>query len=149
MSVTTRSAETIVHTILSSYDEILGISIMNMKGNMLAADSKEVFRETFVITEDRANYGGTLAIQALSVVNETRNVFGRTKAIITIHENCKLMLLPVPLFQLLVGVVLERSANAESHKIANQIEILVADILEQSTNLRRDRYSWQQNKEKT
>lgn len=141
MSVTTRSAETIVHTILSNYDEILGISIMNMKGNMLAADSKEAFRETFVITEDRANYGGTLAVQALSVVNETRNVFGRTKAIITIHENCKLMLLPIPSFQLLVGVVLERSANAENHKIANQIEILVADILDQSTNLRRDKYS--------
>lgn len=141
MSVTTRSAETIVHTVLSSYDEILGISIMDMKGDMLAADSKEAFRETFVITEGRANYGGTLAVQALSVVNETRNVFGRTKAIITIHENCKLMLLPVPSFQLLVGVVLERSANAESHKIANQIEMLVADILDQSTNMRRDKYS--------
>ncbi len=141
MSLTTRSAEIIVHTILSNYDEILGISIMNMKGTMIAADSKEVFRETFVITEDRANYGGTLAVEALSVVNETRNVFGRTKAIITIHENCKLMLLPIPSFQLLVGVVLERSANAENHKIANQIEILVADILDQSTNMRRDKYS--------
>jgi hypothetical protein len=141
MSLTTRSAEIIVHTVLSNYDEILGISIMNMKGNMLAADSKEAFRETFLITEDRANYGGTLAVEALSVVNETRNVFGRTKAIITIHENCKLMLLPIPSFQLLVGVVLERSANAENHKITNQIEILVADILDQSTNMRRDKYS--------
>jgi hypothetical protein len=141
MSLTTRSAEIIVHTVLSNYDEILGISIMNMNGNMLAADSKEAFRETFLITEDRANYGGTLAVEALSVVNETRNVFGRTKAIITIHENCKLMLLPIPSFQLLVGVVLERSANAENHKITNQIEILVADILDQSTNMRRDKYS--------
>jgi hypothetical protein len=141
MSLTTRSAEIIVHTVLSNYDEILGISIMNMKGNMLAADSKEAFRETFVITEDRANYGGTLAVEALSVVNETRNVFGRTKAIITIHDNCKLMLLPIPSFQLLVGVVLERSANAENHKITNQIEILVADILDQSTNMRRNKYS--------
>ncbi len=133
--MTTRSAETIVHTVLSRYDEILGISIMNMKGNMLAADSKEAFRDAFAITEDRANYGGTLAVEALSVVNETRNVFGRAKAIITIHEDCKLMLLPVPSFQLLVGVVLEKSANAENHKIANQIEILVADILDQSTNM--------------
>lgn len=141
MSLTTRSAEIIVHTVLSNYDEILGISIMNMKGNMLAADSKEAFRETFLITEDRANYGGTLAVEALSVVNETRNVFGRTKAIITIHENCKLMLLPIPSFQLLVGVVLESSANAENHKITNQIEMLVADILDQSTNMRRDKYS--------
>jgi len=141
MSLTTRSAETIVHTILSNYDEILGISIMNMKGNMLAADSKEAFRETFRITEDRANYGGTLAVEALSVVNETRNVFGRTKAIITIHENCKLMLLPIPSFQLLIGVVLERSADAENHNITNQIETLVADILDQSTNMRRNKYS--------
>ncbi len=134
MSVTSRNAETIVHAVLSSYEEILGVSIMNMKGNILASDSKEVFREAFKITEDRANYGGALAVATLNVVNETRNVFGRAKAIITIHENCKLMLLPVPSFQLLVGLVLEHSVNAEDHKIADEIEVMVAEILDHTNS---------------
>jgi hypothetical protein len=134
MSVTSRSAETIVHVVLSTYEEILGVSIMNMKGNILASNSKEAFREAFKITEDRANHGGALAVATLNVVNETRNVFGRAKAIITIHENCKLMLLPVPSFQLLVGLVLERSVNAEDHKIADEIEVMVADILDQTNS---------------
>ena len=128
MAVTTSSAEKIVDDVLSIYDGVLGISIMNMKGNILAANSKEAFREAYKVTEDRAAYGGTLAVAALNVVNETRNIFGRPKAIITIHENCKLMLLPLPSFQLLVGLVLEHSVNVED-KIANELEILVADIM--------------------
>jgi hypothetical protein len=40
-----------------------------------------------------------------------------------------LLLIP-PSFQFLVGLVIERSVNAEDHKIANEIEVLVADILE-------------------
>lgn len=134
MSVTSSIAETLVHAVLTAYDEILGISVMSMKGHILAANSKESFRETYRITEDGANYGGDLAVSALDVVNETRSVFGRVKAIITIHEKSKLMLLPIASFQLLVGLVLERSANAEDHKIANEIEVLVADILDQSNN---------------
>lgn len=131
MSVTYSSAERIVHAVLTAYDEILGISVMNMKGSILSAKSRESFRETYTITEDRANYGGNLAVATLNVVNESRNIFGRAKAIITIHDKCKLMLLPIPSFQLLVGLVLERSVNAEDHKIANEIEVLVADILEE------------------
>ncbi len=134
MSVTSGSAETIVHTVLSTYEGILGMSIMNMKGNILAADSNKAFRDAFAVTEDRANYSGALALATLNAVNEVRNVFGRAKAIITIHENCKLMLLPIPSFQLLVGLVLEMSVNAEDHKIANEIEILVADVLDQSNS---------------
>src|SRR3712207_2206300 len=134
MSVTSRSAETIVQAVLSTYEEVLGVSLMNMKGNILASNSKEVFREAFKITEDRANYGGALAVAILNVVNEIRNIFGRSKAIITIHENCKLMLLPVPSFQLLVGLVLESSVNAEDHKIADEIEVMVADVLDQTNS---------------
>jgi hypothetical protein len=66
-------------------------------------------------------------------VNLIRSIFGGAKAIITVHENCKLMLLPVPSFQLLVGLVFQRSVNAEDHKIVSEIEILVADALNHSS----------------
>jgi hypothetical protein len=133
MAVTSKDAEKIVEDILSAYDEILAISVMDIRGNTLAANSKEAFRESFRITEDRAKNSGILAVAILSLVNDIRNIFGAAKAIITIHENCKLMLLPLPSFQLLVGFVLQRSANVE-HKIANEFEMLMADILNQSSN---------------
>src|SRR5918999_4379399 len=134
MAVTSKDAEKIVEDILSAYDEILAISVMDMRGNTLAANSKEAFRESFRIIEDRAKNSGILAVAILSLVNDIRNIFGAAKAIITIHENCKLMLLPLPSFQLLVGLVLERSVNAEDHKIADEIEVMVADILEQTNS---------------
>ncbi len=132
MTVTSSDAVRISDHILSSNDDIVGISIIDMRGNILAANSKEAFRKAFGVTQDRATYGGALAVAVLNLVNEVRNVFGRAKAIITIHENCKLMLLPVPSFQLLVGLVLQPSVNAEDHKIAKEIEILVADTLASS-----------------
>jgi hypothetical protein len=72
-----------------------------------------------------------LLLQPLAVVNETRNIFGAAKAIITIHEKCKLMLVPVPAHQLLIGLVLQRSVNTED-KIANKVERLVAHTLDHS-----------------
>ncbi|HJU35753.1 MAG TPA: hypothetical protein VJ695_11595 [Nitrososphaera sp.] len=134
MAVTSGSAKRIVDDVLSIYDVVLGISIMNMKGNILAANSKEAFREVFRVTQDRATDSGALALATLNVVNETRNIFGRVEAIITIHQNCKLMLLPLPPFQLLVGLVLERSVNVED-KIAKEIEKLVADTLAKHSRL--------------
>ena len=129
MALTPADAETLSDDILSNNDDILAISIMDMRGNILAAKSKESFKQAFVISRDRAKYGGTLAVAALAVANETRNIFGASKAIITIHENCKLMLIPVPSYQLLVGLVLRRSVNTED-KIANEIERLVASTLD-------------------
>jgi hypothetical protein len=64
MAVTSGDAETISDDILSSNDEILGISIMDMRGNILAANSKESFKEAFAVSRDRAKYGGTLAVAA-------------------------------------------------------------------------------------
>src|SRR5918911_4151561 len=129
MALTPADAETLSDDILSNNEDILGISIMDMRGNMLASKSKESFKQAFVISQDRAKYGGTLAVAALAVANETKNIFGASKAIITIHENCKLMLIRVPSYQLLVGLVLRRSVNTED-KIANEIERLVAYSLD-------------------
>lgn len=134
MGVTSSDAESIADAVLSTHDEILGISIMDMRGNVLAANSKEAFRESFPASQDRAKYGGTIAVAIIGLVNLIRSIFGGAEAIITVHENCKLMLLPVPSFQLLVGLVFHRSVNAEDHKIVSGIEILVADALNHSNS---------------
>jgi hypothetical protein len=134
MAVTSNDAESIAGDVLSIHDEILGISIMDKKGNILAANSKESFEEAFGATEDREKYGATLAIGIYTLVNELKDMFGEARAIVTVHENCKLMLLPVPSFQLLVGLVFQRSVNAEDHKIVSEIEILVADALNHSSS---------------
>lgn len=122
----TAVAQRISDNILSTDDGILAISIMDIKGNILAAKSKQSFKETFGLTIDGEKYGGILAIATLSLVNEVKDIFGEAQAIITIHDNCKLMLLPMPSYGLLVGLVLQRSVNAEDAHIASRIETLLA-----------------------
>jgi hypothetical protein len=73
--------------------------------------------------------GATLAIATLNVVNEARDIFGEPQAIITIHDDCKLTLLPIPSHDILVGLVVQRSVNVEDDKIVNKIERIVADTI--------------------
>ena len=133
MALTSADAETLSDDILSNNEDILGISIMDMRGNILAAKSKESFKEEFEVTQDRSKYGGTLAVEILSLVNQVRNIVGPVKAIITIHENCKLMLVPVSSCQILVGLVVRLSVNAEDYSIANKIERSVAYTLDDNS----------------
>jgi hypothetical protein len=95
---------------------------MDMRGNILTANSKQSFKDTFGVTRDDEEYGGTLAFTILSLVNQVIDVFGDAQAIITIHKNCKLMLLPMPSYEILVGLVIHSSANAEDGQIAKNIE---------------------------
>jgi len=127
--ITSSTAEKISDDILSTNEDILALSIMDMRGNILAAKSKESFKKAFGVTRDGDKYGGTLAVAALAVANEVKDVVGEAQAIITIHENCKLMLLPIPSYEILLGFVLQRSANAEDHNMANKIERLLADTV--------------------
>jgi hypothetical protein len=125
-------AQRIAYDILSMNDEILAISIMDTKGNILAATSKDSFKEAFGVTRDGDKYGGTLAVAALVVANEVKDIFKEAQAIISIHENCKTMLLPMPTYEILIGFVLERSVNAEDYNIANKIERLLLDAIDSS-----------------
>jgi hypothetical protein len=127
--ITSSAAERVSDDILSSNDEILGISIMDMRGNILAAKSKESFRKAFAVSRDRAKYGGTLAVAALAVANELKDVVGEAQALITIYKNCKMMLLPIPSYEIMVGFVLQPSVNAEGYNIASKIERLLADTV--------------------
>jgi hypothetical protein len=49
--------------------------------------------------EKYEKYGGTLAAAILSLVNELKSIAGNAEAIITIYNRCKMMLIPMPLYQ--------------------------------------------------
>ena len=113
--------------ILSSNDKILAVSIIDKKrGNILATKSRQSFKDAFRVTSDADKYGGTLAIATLSVVNEVKDIFGEPQAIITIHKDCKLMLVSVSSHDILVGLVVQQSVDAFDDNIANKIERLIA-----------------------
>ena len=122
----TAIVQKITNDILSADDGILAMSIMDIKGNILAAKSKESFKEKFGVIRDGEKYGGILAIATLSLVNELKDIVGETQKIITVHNSCKLMLLPIPSYQILVGLVFHSSFNAEDDYITNKIEKLLA-----------------------
>src|SRR5215210_6040057 len=135
MVLTTSKAEKIVDAILSSNDKILLVSIRGWSGNSLAVKFTDSFRERFIGASNLVgtNYSGSLTIATLGLINEVKDVFGEAQAIITIYENCKVMLLPMPSYQIFVGLTVERSPDTEekeeSYNIAKKIERLVADTL--------------------
>ena len=57
MVVTSSAAERIADDVLSSNDEILALSIIDMKGNILAAKSKESLEKAFTVTVNGDKYG--------------------------------------------------------------------------------------------
>jgi hypothetical protein len=122
-------AERISDDILSNNDEILSISIMDRRGNILAAKSKESFKQAFGVTREAGKYGGSLAVAAIGVANEVKEATGEARALVTVYEKCKMLLVPMPSYEILVGLVLQRSVNAEDYNIANKIERLLADTV--------------------
>jgi hypothetical protein len=131
MILASSEAERIVDDILSSNEEILSAGIIDKSGNILANKSRESFRKRFeqVQSLEGNRYSGTLAVAALGVANEVNNAFGKPQALITIYRDCKLMLLPIPYDNMLIGLALERSANVESGKIPDEIGSLLTRSL--------------------
>ena len=128
-------AERIVDAILSSNDKILLVSIRGWSGNILAVKSRDSFKERFPEANSLVgtNYSGSLTIATVGLVNEVEHVFGEAQAIITIYEKCKVLLLPMPSYQIFVGLTIERSPDTEEKEeiyiIAKKIEKLVKDTL--------------------
>ena len=122
-------AEKIVDAILSSNDKVLLASIRDWRGNILAVKTRDSFRERFfgISSFIGSTYSGSLTVATLSLVNEVKDAFGEAQAIIIIYENCKVMLLPMPSYEVIVGLVLERSVVTEDYSLANKIKRLLAD----------------------
>jgi hypothetical protein len=124
-------AERAVDDILSSNEEILSAGVIDKSGNIIANKSSKSFEKRFsgASNLERNGYSGTLAVAALSVATEVKDSFGEPKALITIYRDCKLMLLPMPSYDILIGLALESSANAENPTFASQIERLVTHAI--------------------
>jgi hypothetical protein len=122
-------AEEMVDAILSSNDKILLVSIRGWNGNILAVKFRDSFRERFfgVSSIVGTKYSGSLTIATLSLVNEVKDIFGEAQAIITIYERCKVMLLPMPLYEVIVGLALECSAVTEDYSLAKEIKRILAE----------------------
>lgn len=130
MTVTAGEAKRIVEDILSSNEEVLSAGLIDKSGKIIANNSRESFRKRFEVRSLEQNrYSGTLAIAALSVANEVKDSFGEAQALITIYRDCKLMLLPMPSYDILVGLALESSANSENPTFARKIERLVTHAI--------------------
>lgn len=133
--ITSAAAERITEKILSTYEgKVLAVSIIEdggggegKAGNILASKSSESFKKAFGPYEEGWKYGGTLAIAALSIANEVREIAGETKAITTTYEKCKMMLIPLSPYEILVGFVLQRRDVLDEERLASQIEGIVAD----------------------
>ena len=109
----TEVSKNIAYKILAMKDDILSVSIIDTKGNILATASKYAFKEDFGIASEGDSYGGSLAIAALAVANKVKDVAGEAQALITIYKRCKMMLLPIRSYEVLVGFVLRLTANIE------------------------------------
>ena len=131
MTVGSSAAERIVDDILSFNPEILSAGVIDRSGNIIANKSSESFEKQFkgVSNLEQNRYSGTLAVAALSIANEVKDAFGEPQAIITIYRDCKLMLLSMPSYDILIGLVLESSANVENNTFANEMERLVVRTL--------------------
>ena len=126
-----RKAEKIVDAILSSNDKLLLVSIRDWSGNILAVKYRESFTKRFfgVSRLIGTRYSGSLIVSTLSLANEEKDVFGEARAIITIYEACKVMLLPMPLYEVIVGLAVELSVVTEDFSLAHKIERILAETI--------------------
>jgi hypothetical protein len=133
MTVSSSAAERVVDDILSSNPEILSAGVIDRSGNIIANKSSESFRKRFegVRNLEGNRYSGTLALAALGVANEVKDAFGEPQALITIYRDCKLMLIPMPSYDVLIGLALEPSVNVENNNnaFAKEMERLLARTL--------------------
>ena len=129
--VTSSMAERIVDDILSSNSGILSAGVIDKSGSIIANKSSESFEKRFkgVSSLEQNRYSGTLAVGALSIANEVKDAFGEPQALITIYRDCKLVLLPMPLYDILIGLALESSAYVDNNTFANEMGRLVASTL--------------------
>ena len=160
VTITSHVAERIVDEILSSHQEeegLLAITIIDERGLggrargrggkdnvVLATKAKESFRKAFgsFYRQAGVQYGATLSLAALGVANEIREYAGQVQSIITTYEKFKMTLLPMPAYDIVVGLVLSRSvknaAEDYSKNIGREIERLLLAIQEQEDTLKRN-----------
>ena len=125
VSVNQTDAKTILDKVLSIDTRVWAVSVIESNGKILAAKSTPSFKEMFGVIQDGEKYGGSLAAAMLGLVNELKGFFGEAQTIITVYNNCKLMLLNISSHNILIGLALERSFNCEDDDFMEKIKQLI------------------------
>jgi hypothetical protein len=102
--------------ILNIDDTILGTSIIDKGGNILASMSKPAFESRFDVPPDLKANSGTAAIMMVGMAKDMERAFGITRSITSIHAGCILMLIPIVTSfdeEIFIGLVLQPSVNTE------------------------------------
>ena len=102
--------------ILNIDDTILGTSIIDKGGNILASMSKPAFESRFNVPPDLKANSGTAAIMMVGMAKDMERAFGITRSITSIHAGCILMLIPITTSfdeEIFIGLVLQPSVNTE------------------------------------
>ena len=123
-------ANKISNDIISTDEAIIAVSVMDTKGNILASQFKQAFKEKFEVTLDDKKNSGTWAIVILGMCEKFKHVFGSSEAIINIYKSCKTMLIPIRSRQILIGLVMQRSANAEDY-ISRKVRTFLEEELQE------------------
>jgi hypothetical protein len=101
--------------VLNLDNAILGVSIIGDTGKILSSFSRESLDKTFELERYKydSNYGTWAKIILTLVEQASGSAFGPTTAVITVHKGSILMLIPIRSRQIMIGLVLMRSANQE------------------------------------
>ena len=67
-----------------------------------------------------------MAIASLSIANELKEFAGEALVVTTTYQKCKMMLIPIPSHEILVGFVLKRRVMIDEERIASHIAGVVA-----------------------
>ena len=96
-------------------DAILGVSVIGDTGKVLSSFSRETLGNRFELDRYKynANYGTWAKIILTLVEQASASTFGPATAVITLHKGSILMLIPIRSRQIMIGLVLMRSANQE------------------------------------
>jgi hypothetical protein len=136
--ITSHVAERIADEILSRQGEEgpLAITIIDERGlggrargrgrkddGALATKAKDSFRKAFgsFYRQAGVQYCAILSLAALGVANEVEEYAGQVQSIITTYEKFKIMLLRMPAYDIVVGLVLSPSVNAAQEDYNNII----------------------------
>lgn len=111
MDVASELAEKILHI----DERILSVALVDMRGNTVLSTSKYRFQNQFTVDNkqtDRTDHG-LMIRAAYGMIDNCAKTFGKIQTFVSLHENTKIIVLPVTKFGLLLVVVVLPSASAE------------------------------------
>ena len=99
--------------ILSVDDNIIGVSIFSQNFNLVESASKSDFAKRFTLSEQTEDASPAYAAAMFGMARMVEAAFGRVEKLTVDYQGAKLMLLSLKNARGFVGMVLNKSVNAE------------------------------------